>query len=107
MMKPKYWTGFGRGLMGSYSSHAGLVFANLWCLANAAMTIVMPIVTMIITYRYNKIIKTDSTYKKKYRFIFGDIKADKQPAHLMIILFIMRRYLLVVCLVAFPKNWFF
>lgn len=97
MMKREYWTSFG----------GGLVFANLWCLANAILTIVMPILTMIITYRYNKNMMIDNAYRKKYKFIFEEIKADKQPAHLMIILFIVRRYFLVSFLIAFPKKWYF
>ena len=76
MMTPKYW-----------KSGGGLVFANLWCIFNASIAIFFPIVTMIITYRYNKNVKIDKAYRKKYRFIFEEIKADKQPAHLMVILF--------------------
>ena len=76
MMTPKYW-----------KSGGSLVFANLCCIFNASVVIAFPIVTMIITYRYNKKVKIDKAYRKKYRFIFEDIKAEKQPAHLMVILF--------------------
>ena len=58
MMTPKYW------------KSGALIFSNVVCLFNATIAILIPILTMIITYRYNKKMKTDKPYRKKYKFIF-------------------------------------
>ena len=94
MITPKYW------------SSSALIFTNVVCLFNAIVSIGVLIAMIVITYRYNKIMKKNKDYRMKYKFIFEDLKADKQPAHLYFVLFIVRRYILVTCLIAFPKMYF-
>ena len=83
-----------------------MIFSNLFCLFNASIAIAIPLLIIIISFRYNKKMKINKAYRRKYKFIFSEIKADKQPEHLYFVLFIFRRYILIISLIAFPKKYF-
>jgi hypothetical protein len=62
---------------------------------------------VIISYRYNKNMKRNKAYRKKYKFIFSEIKADKHSANFYFVMFILRRYILIISLILFPKKYMF
>ena len=95
MMKPSYWTSF------------KMFTSSLFCIINFGILIVMPFITLYISLNYQKKYWTDKRYKRKYRFMFEEIEVKKLACCLYYVFFIMRRYIMVVSLIALPKNFLF
>jgi hypothetical protein len=95
MMKRTYWTSF------------NLFVASLFCIINFGVLIIMPFVTLYISLNYQKKYWTDRRYKRRYRFMFQEIEVKKLVCCLYYVFFIMRRYIMVITLIALPKNFLF
>lgn len=69
--------------------------------------VVMPVLTLHITLKFNRRYHIDSAYKEKYDWMFEDLRGEDRNSALYHLLFIFRRYIITICLVAMPSNTIF
>jgi hypothetical protein len=84
-----------------------LRFANLFMLLNFGVLVYLPFKTFGITRKYVKTYRTGYTYRRKYNWMFSELRASELWSALFHLCFICRRYVITICLVAMPMNTLF
>ena len=93
MMNANYWNSF------------GMFISSTLCVANCLILAGMVIITIKMSLYYQKNYKTDTIYRRRHRWMFGELEGKKLICALYHVFFILRRYFLVVCLIAFPSKY--
>jgi hypothetical protein len=96
-----------RKMDGKFWTTWQLCFSNLWAAANLVFLIVMPVLTLLITLKFNKTYHTDWTYRAKYDWVFEGLRGKHRLSALHHFFFIVRRYIITLCLIAMPSNTLF
>jgi hypothetical protein len=84
-----------------------LCFANLFMLCNLVILIYLPFKTLGITRKFARLYWTDKQYRNRYNWMFEELRAKKLSSGLFHLFFIIRRYIITLCLVAMPRNTLF
>jgi hypothetical protein len=96
-----------RKMDGKFWTTWQLWLSNIWAAMNLIVLIVMPVLTLLITLKFHKSYHTDWTYRAKYDWMFEEIKGKHRSSALYHFFFIIRRYIITLCLVAMPSNTLF
>ena len=75
-------------------------------MVNLIFLLIFPFILLRISMRYHQLYRVDSKYRVKYKALFAEQIPTNRNSMLFNIIFIIRRYTIVLCLIAFPESMF-